>query len=181
MFCSVNVYVYMEFCASSECNKCKANKFPHYLSVFRIKNGPISGCPILLMQKNLILCRFKKWMESMFLDQDVDAVSLANNCIIIWCYVGRNYNKIVMEMGMLTDNIRVTKNGLGSCVDRMFKSSGSAFYHITDRLNPFGKSVEFDFFFLGPVPGIRFTCIHNHIKVLMPWKWDRFPEFLAFA
>ena len=47
-----------------------------------------------------------------------------------------------METGKLTDNIKITKNGLGSGVDRLFKSSDSAFNHITDRLNPFGKSVE---------------------------------------
>ena len=119
----------------------------------------------------------RKWMESIFLDQDVDVMSLANKCIVIGCFVGRNYN----NGRQLTDNIRVTKNGLGSCVDRMLKSSDSAFYHFTNRLNPFGKSVGFDILFLGPLPGIRFTCIHDNIKVLVPWKYDRFPEFWAFA
>ena len=90
-------------------------------------------------------------MESKFLGQDVDVVSLANKGIVIGCFVGRNYNKILMETGKLTDNIRVTKNGLGSGVDRMFQSSDSAFYHFTDRLNPFGKSVELDILFLGPL------------------------------
>ena len=32
-----------------------------------------------------------------FLDQDVDVVSLANKGIVIGCFVGRNYNKILME------------------------------------------------------------------------------------
>ena len=64
-------------------------------------------------------------MESKFLDQDVDVVSLANKGIVIGCFVGRNYNKILMETGKLTDNIRVTKNGLGSGVDRMFQSKYS--------------------------------------------------------
>ena len=44
-------------------------------------------------------------MESKFLDQDVDVVSLANKGIVIGCFVGRNYNKILMETGKLTDNI----------------------------------------------------------------------------
>ena len=48
-------------------------------------------------------------MESKFLDQDVDVVSLANKGIVIGCFVGRNYNKIIMETRKLTDNIRVTK------------------------------------------------------------------------
>ena len=127
-------------------------------------------------------CRVsRKWMESNFLDQDVDVVSLANKCIVIRCFVSRNYNKILMETGKLTDNIRVKKNGIGSGVDRMFKSSDSAFYHITDRLNPFGKSAELDILFLCPLPGIRFTCINDNIKVLVPWKRDRFPKFRAFA
>ena len=52
-------------------------------------------------------------------------MSLANKGIVIGCFVGRNY-KILMETGKLTDNIRVTKNGLGSGVDRMFQSSDSA-------------------------------------------------------
>ena len=67
-------------------------------------------------------------MESKFLDQDVDVLSLANKSIVIGCFVGRNYNKILMETGKLTDNIRVTKHGPGSGVDRMFQSSESAFY-----------------------------------------------------
>ena len=53
-------------------------------------------------------------MESKFLYQDVDVVPLANKGIVIGCFVGRKYNKILMETGKLTDNIRVTKNGLGS-------------------------------------------------------------------
>ena len=115
-----------------------------------------------------IVCRVsRKWMESKFFDHDVDVVSPANEGIVIGCFVGRNYNKIIMDSGKLTD--RVTKNGLGSGVDKKFKSSESAFYHITDLLNPFGKSFEFDILFLCPLPGIRFTCIHDNIKVLVPW------------
>ena len=72
-----------------------------------------------------------------------------------------------METGNFMDNIRVTKK-MDSGVDRMFKSSDSAFNHITNRLNPFGKSVEFDILFFGPLPGIHFTCIHDNIKVLVP-------------
>ena len=49
-------------------------------------------------------------MESKFFDQDVDVVSLANKGTVIGYFVGRNYNKIFMETGKLTGNIRVTKN-----------------------------------------------------------------------
>ena len=48
-------------------------------------------------------------MESKFLDQDDDVVSIANKGIVIGCFIGRNYNKILMETRKLTDNIRVTK------------------------------------------------------------------------
>ena len=41
-------------------------------------------------------------MESKFLDQDVDVVSLANKGIVIGCFVGRNYNKILMDMKALS-------------------------------------------------------------------------------
>ena len=49
------------------------------------------------------------------------------------CRQDRNYNKILMETGKFMDNIRVTKNGLVSGVDRMFKSSDSAFNHIPNQ------------------------------------------------
>ena len=70
-------------------------------------------------------------MKSKFLYQDVDVVSLADKGIIVRCFVCRNYDKVLMETGKLCDNIRVTKNGLVSGVDRMFKSSDSAFKHIS--------------------------------------------------
>ena len=61
---------------------------------------------------------------------------IADKGIVVRCFVCRNYDKVLMETGKLCDNIRVTKNGLVSGVDRMFKSSDSAIKHITDRLNP---------------------------------------------
>ena len=129
-----------------------------------------------------IVCRIsRKCMESKFLNQDVDVVSLASKRIVIGCFVGRNYNKILMETGKLSDNIRVTKNGLGSGVDRMFQSSDLAFYHFTDRLNPFGKSVEFDILFLGPLPRIRFTCIHDYYQSSGPMKMRQVPWILGLC
>ena len=105
-------------------------------------------------------------MNGVQVRRDVDVVSLANKGIVIGCFVGRNYNKILIETRKLTDNIRVTKNGLGSGVDRMFQSSDSVFYHFTDRLNPFGKSVEFDILFLGPLPGIRLIeDIYKYLRI----------------
>ena len=107
-------------------------------------------------------------MKSKFLYQDVDVVSLADKGIVVRCFVCRNYDKVLMETGKLCDNIRVTKNGLVSGVDRMFKSSDSAFKHITDRLYPFRKSVEFDILFLRSPSGVRFACIHDNVEILVP-------------
>ena len=73
-------------------------------------------------------------MKSKFLYQDVDVVYLADKGIVVRCFVCRNYDKVLMETGKPCDNIRVTKNGLVSGVDRLFKSSDSAFEHIIDRL-----------------------------------------------
>ena len=50
---------------------------------------------------------------------------LANRGIVIGSFVGRNYNLILRETGKFMDIIRGTKNGLGSGVERMFKSSDS--------------------------------------------------------
>ena len=81
-------------------------------------------------------------MKSKFLYQDVDVVSLADKAIVVRCFVCRN--KVLIETGKICDNIRVSKNGLVSGVDRMSKSSDFAFKHITDRLNPLRKSVELE-------------------------------------
>ena len=86
-----------------------------------------------------------------------------------------------METGKFSDNLRITENGLVSGVDRAFKSSNSTFQNIGDRLNALGKSVDFDILFLGPPSGILLTRVHDDIKILMPWKWDRFPVFRALA
>ena len=109
-------------------------------------------------------------MKPKFLYQDVDVVSLADKGIVVRCFVCRNYDKVPMETGKLCDNIRVTKNGLvsRSGVERMFKSSDSAFNHIPNPLNPFRKSVEFDILFLRPTSGVRFACIHDNVEVLVP-------------
>ena len=62
-----------------------------------------------------IVCRVsRKRMESKFLDQDVDVVSLANKSIVIGWFVCRNYNKILMETGKLTDNIRLGSRKMDS-------------------------------------------------------------------
>ena len=62
-------------------------------------------------------------------------MSLANKGIIFGCFVGRKYNKILMETGKLTNNIRVTKNGLGSGVDRMFKCVSDSDLVLTECLS----------------------------------------------
>ena len=63
-----------------------------------------------------------KKMKSKFLYQDVDVVSLADKCIVVRCFVCRNYDKDLMETGKLCDNIRVTKRDsclvLTECLSR---------------------------------------------------------------
>ena len=66
-------------------------------------------------------------MKSKFLYQEVDVVYLADKGIVVRCFICRNYDKVLMDTGMFCYNIRVTKNGLVSGVDRIFKSSDFAF------------------------------------------------------
>ena len=73
-------------------------------------------------------------------------MSLADKCIVVGCFVCGDYDKILMETGKFSDNIRVTENGLVSGVDRVLKSSNSAFENVGDRLDPLRKSVNFDVF-----------------------------------
>ena len=105
-------------------------------------------------------------MKSKFLYQDVDVVSLADKGIGVRCFVYRNYETVLMETGKFCDNIRVIKNGLVSGADRMFKSSDSAFKHITHRLNPLRKCRVRHLF--RPPSGVRFACIHDNVEVLVP-------------
>ena len=86
-----------------------------------------------------------------------------------------------METGKFSDSLRVTENRLVSGADRAFKSANSTFQNISDRLNQLGKSVDFDILFLGPPSGIFLTRVHFDIKILVPWKWDRFPVFRVLA
>ena len=125
-----------------------------------------------------IVCRVPgKRVKSKFLYQDTDVILLADKCIVVRSFVCRNYDKVLMETGKFSDNLRVTENGLVSVVDRAFKASNSTFQNIGDRLNP----LDFDILFLGPPSCILLTRVHDDIKILMPWEWDRFPVFRALA
>ena len=44
-------------------------------------------------------------------------MSLADKCIVVGCFVSWDYDKILMETGKFSDNIRITENGLVSGVD----------------------------------------------------------------
>ena len=129
-----------------------------------------------------IVCRVpRKRVQSKFLYQDAGVIRLADKYIVVRSYVCRNYNKVLMETGKFSDNLRVTKNGLVSGVDRALKSLNSTFQNIGDRLNPLGKSFDFDIIFLRLLSGILLTRVHDDIKILVPWKWDRFPVFRTLA
>ena len=47
-------------------------------------------------------------------------MSLADKCIVVGCFVCWDYDKILMETGKFSDNIRVTENGLVSGVESFF-------------------------------------------------------------
>ena len=67
-----------------------------------------------------IVCRVpRKRVKSKSLYQDADVVHLADKCIVIRSFVRRNYDKVLMETGKFSDNLRVTENGLVSGVDRV--------------------------------------------------------------
>ena len=81
-----------------------------------------------------IVCRVpRKRVKSKFLCQDADVIPLADKCIVARRFVCRNYDKVLMETGQFSDNLRVTENELVSGVDRAFKSSDSTFQNIGDR------------------------------------------------
>ena len=121
-----------------------------------------------------IVCRVsRKRVKSKFLYQDADVIPLADTCIVVRRIVCRNYDKVLMETGKFSGNLRATENGLVSVVDRAFESCNSAFQ--------LGKSVDFDILVLGPPSGILLARVHDNIKILVPWKWDRFLVFRALS
>ena len=69
-----------------------------------------------------IVCRVpREWVKSKLLWQDADVMSLADKCRVVGCFVCGDYDKILVETGKFSDNIRVTENGLLSGVDRVLK------------------------------------------------------------
>ena len=80
-------------------------------------------------------------------------MSLADKCIVVGCFVCGDYDKILMETGKFSDNIRVTENGLVSGVDRVLKSSNSTnnprmifgcMTRLKTRSNPLRNSTEIE-------------------------------------
>ena len=138
-----------------------------------------------------IVCRVpRKRVKSKLIYQSADVITLADKCIVVRSFACRNYDKVFVETGKFSDNLRVTENGLVSGVDRAFKSSNSTFQNICDRLNPLGKSVELDILFLGPPSGIqglttpkrgtpfgytsKFGVFEKKFQlcvIIIPWKW----------
>ena len=158
--------LYRIFCVS---NKFMANQVRRHFDLFQRKWEQIYGCPALLMQK---ICKFVcripwKRDKSKFLYQDGDKTTLADKRVVVRNFVCRNYDKVLMDMRKFSDNFRVTEHGLVSGVDRAFKSSNSTFQNISDRLNPLGKSVDFDILFLFPPSGLLLTRVHDCIKSLV--------------
>ena len=110
----------------------------------------------------------RKRVKSKFLYQEADGILIVDKCIVVRNFVCRNYDKVLMETGKFSSNLKVTENGLVSGVGKAFKPSNSKFQKIGGRLNPLGKSVDFDILFLGPLSGILLTRVHGDINILVP-------------
>ena len=62
-----------------------------------------------------IVCRVpRKRVKSKFLYQDADVILLADKCIVVRSFVCRNYDKVLIETGKFSDNLRVTESGIWS-------------------------------------------------------------------
>ena len=120
----------------------------------------------------------RTWDRSKFLYQDANVIPLTEKCTVVRKDV-YNYN-VLVDMGKLSDNLSDIEHVLLSGVDRVFKSSYYTFQNISDRLNPLGKSVDFDNLFLGSPSGLLLICVSDDIKFLVPWKWDRFNTIRFF-
>ena len=60
-----------------------------------------------------IVCRVsRKRVKSKFLYQDADVILLADKCLVVRSFVCRNYDKVLMETGKFSDNLRVTETCL---------------------------------------------------------------------
>ena len=130
-----------------------------------------------------IVCRVsRKRVKSKFLYQDADVIPFADKCIeciVVRSFGDRIYDKVLLETGKFSGNIRFTENRLECDVDRALKSFNSTFQKIGDRLNPLGRLRH---------PLSWPTVWHTphmrpwwYCKNLVPWKWDRFPVFRALA
>ena len=168
------ICVYMDPCASSESNKCKANRAPLSLSVFRRKWGPICCCPTLLMQKICqIVCRVStRWMESNFLDQDVDVVFLANKSIVIRCFVGRKPGTITKFSWRRKVHEQHQGHEKWTRIWCWQNVSDVGFFVLPLHwsIKSFRKECRVRHPLSWPIAWHTFH-IHDNIKVLVPWKW----------
>ena len=163
---------------------CKKNIWQIEFVVICIYSKGCENRFVILMQK---ICKIvwrvpRKRVKSKFLFQDAGIITPGDtmSCIVVRSFVCRKYYKVLIETGKISDNLRVTENGLVSGVDRAFKSSNSTSQNIGDLRNPLGKSVDFDFLFLGPTSGILLTRVHDDIEIMVPWIWDWFPVFRGY-
>ena len=96
-------------------------------------------------------------------------------------FVSGNKEKILLETGKSSDNIRVSENGLESGVNRvLLKSSNSTIQNVSDRFDPLGKSVDFDVLFLGQRQRScrLFRCFHDTGKF---WYYEYETGLLYFG
>ena len=124
-----------------------------------------------------IVCRVpRKRVKSKFLYQDADVILLADNGIVVRSFVCRNYDKVLIETGKFSDNLRVTENGLVSGVDRAFKSSNSAFQNIDLTHSERVSTSTSSFLSHGLV-----YCSHASMMILKFWCHENETGFLCFG
>ena len=107
--------------------------------------NPLKTLWINRSRQYCVVCRgSREWVKSKFLCQDADVISLADKCIIVRCFVCGDYDKILTETGKFTDNTKVTENWLLSGDETVLHLPNYTFKDVGDRLDPLGKSVNFD-------------------------------------
>ena len=125
-----------------------------------------------------------KLMESKFLDQDVDVhvVSLANRSIVTGCFVGRNYKCTSItkfswrrESSWTTSGSRKMESYL-VLTERLI-SRRFCVLPLHSTTYSIQKECRVRHPLSWPIAWYTLQCINDNIKVLVPWKWDRFPEF----
>ena len=111
---AINLCLY-GFCASLESNLCNKSSSSSLVSIPNevMTDLWLSSTSDAEKFRDIVCRVHREWVKSKLLCQDAD-VTLADKCIVIGCFVCVDYDKILMETGKFSDNIRATK--MDSCM-----------------------------------------------------------------